>query len=346
MRRFVLMICIVACCLLTHAQQPQKGSITLRVISAQQTGLENATVELLKAKDSSLAKVAITDKEGNVLFENIPPGTYLARISIVNFTTHYSSPVELSEAQTIVSIPAIILLPKSGNLSGVTVTARKPFIQKLTDRIVVNVENSIVSAGSSAMEVLERSPGVNIDQNDVISLRGKSGVIIMIDGKPTAMSGADLANYLKGLPSAAIERIDIITNPSAKYDASGNAGIIDIRMKKDQRLGTNGTYTVGYGQGLYPKANAGATFNYRNKKVNVFGNYNHGYFVGLNHLILDRSFYNNGVYNGGDLKDNYAKTPFHTNTARFGADFFPGKKTIIGFVVNGTFNHIRRNSTN
>lgn len=120
------------------------------------------------------------------------------------------------------------------------------------------------------MDVLERSPGVSIDQNDVLGLRGRQGVIIMIDGKPSPMTGADLANYLRGLPSSAIERIEIITNPSAKYDAAGNSGIIDIRMKKDQRFGVNGTLTAGYGQGVYPKANTGTTFNYRNKKVNLF----------------------------------------------------------------------------
>jgi outer membrane receptor protein involved in Fe transport len=211
---------------------------------------------------------------------------------------------------------------------------------------VVNVENSIVSAGSSAMDVLERSPGVNIDQNDAISLRGKAGVIIMIDGKPTPMTGADLANYLKGLPSSAIERIDIITNPSAKYEAAGNSGIIDIRMKKDQRMGVNGTFTTGYGQGVYPKANAGSTFNYRNSKVNLFGNYNYAYRIGLNHLLLDRSFFDNGVYNGGDLKDNYSKSPVSSHTPRLGMDFFPSKKTIIGFVVNGNFNHYTRKNNN
>ena len=196
------------------------------------------------------------------------------------------------------------------------------------------------------MDVLERSPGVNIDQNDNITLIGRSGVIIMIDGKPSAMAGSDLANYLKGLPSAAIERIDIITNPSAKYDAAGNAGIIDIRMKKDQRFGYNGSATAGYGQGIYPKANAGTTFNYRNKKINVFGNYNYAYFVGLNHLILDRNFFDNGTYNGGDLKDNYSVSDFSSHTVRFGTDIFPGKKSIIGFVVNGNFSHIPRTSSN
>jgi hypothetical protein len=326
--------------------QTNRGKISVTIVSDQQSAIENATVELLKAKDSSLVKVAITDKNGVAEFENISFGSYILKASSAGRVTQLSSSFNLSSDQSLVTVPKIGLQPDAKQLGNVTVTGKKPFIQKLNDRIVVNVENSIISAGSSAMDVLERSPGVIVDQNDNISLRGRSGVIIMIDGKPTAMTGADLANYLKGLPSAAIERIDIITNPSAKYDASGNAGIIDIRMKKDQRFGTNGTLTAGYGQGIYPKANGGGTFNYRNKKINVFGNYNRGYFIGLNHLILDRNFYNNGVYNGGDLKDNYAKTPFNTNTARVGADFFPSKKTIIGFVVNGTFNHIRRNSGN
>jgi hypothetical protein len=326
--------------------QTQRGKITANVFNDQGASVENATIELRKSKDSSLVKVAITDKNGLAEFENIPFGSYLAKITLINYIPQYSSGFILSAEQSLVQIPKIILQQGNTQLSNVTVTARKPFIQKLSDRIVVNVENSIVSAGSSAMDVLERSPGVNIDQNDVISLRGRSGVIIMIDGKPTAMTGADLANYLRSLPSAAIERIDIITNPSAKYDAAGNSGIIDIRMKKDQRLGANGTFTTGYGQGIYPKANAGSTFNYRNKKLNVFGNYNYAYREGLNHLILDRNFYNNGVYNGGDLKDNYSKSPFSSNTTRLGMDYFPSKKTIIGFVVNGNFNRYRRNNDN
>ncbi|MBL7738860.1 MAG: TonB-dependent receptor [Chitinophagaceae bacterium] len=329
-----------------YAQTSGKGKITVSIVNGKQEAIENATVELLRTKDSSLVKIAISDKGGLTEFENISFGYYLLKSKVVNYAAGYSGVINLTAADPLIWVPALVLQPVAAELGNVTVNARKPFIQKLTDRIVVNVENSIVSAGSSAMDVLERSPGVNIDQNDVISLRGRSGVIIMIDGKPTAMTGADLANYLRSLPSATIERIDIITNPSAKYDAAGNSGIIDIRMKKDQRFGINGTFTAGYGQGVYPKANAGTTFNYRNKKINVFGNYNYAYRVGLNHLILDRNFYNNGVYNGGDLKDNYSKSPFGSHTTRVGMDYFPSRKTILGFVVNGNFNHYRRNSSN
>lgn len=341
-----ILLCTWLLCAIMTAQA-QRGSVKVNIANDQQAALENATIEVINKKDSSLVKAAITDKNGIAELENIRFGDYLLRVSVINYATQYSTPFSLTAEQSLVTVPKIVLTPKSGQLSNVTVTARKPFIQKLSDRIVVNVENSIVSAGSSALDVLERSPGVNVSNDDVISLRGRSGVIIMIDGKPTAMSGADLANYLRGLPSAAIERIDIITNPSAKYDAAGNSGIIDIRMKKDQRMGTNGTFTAGYGQGVYPKANAGTTFNYRNKKVNVFGSYNYAYRIGLNHLYLDRNFYDeNGVYNGGDLKDNYNKPEFGSHATRFGADFFPSKKTILGVVVNANFNHFTRRNDN
>jgi iron complex outermembrane receptor protein len=327
--------------------QAQKGKITVSIINDKQSPIENATVELVKSKDSSLVKISLSDKAGLAEFDNISFGSYLVRSRVVNDNLAWSPVINLSEGNSLIQLSPLVMQQGATELGGVTVTVKKPFIQKLSDRIVVNVENSIVSAGSSAMDVLERSPGVNVDANDAISLRGRSGVIIMIDGKPTAMAGADLANYLRGLPSAAIERIDIITNPSAKYDAAGNSGIIDIKMKKDQRLGTNGTFTAGYGQGVYPKANSGVTFNYRNKKINVFGNYNYAYRVGLNHLFLDRNFYtDNGVFNGGDLKDNYNKPQLNSHTTRIGADFFPSKKTIIGFVVNGNFNHFARVNNN
>ncbi len=344
MRKLLLLLPVLLFSGLLQAQT-QRGKVSVAVVNDQQQSLENATVEILRKKDSVLVKAGITDKSGLAELENIRLGDYLLRVSIVNYSPYYSS-FSLTEEKAELSLPKITLQPSATQLGAVSVTGRKPFIQKLSDRIVVNVENSIVSAGSSAMDVLERSPGVIVDQNDIISLRGRAGVIIMIDGKPTAMGGADLANYLRGLPSAAIERIDIITNPSAKYDAAGNSGIIDIRMKKDQRLGTNGTFTAGYGQGVYPKANAGTTFNYRNKKINIFGNYNYAYRVGLNHLILDRNFYSNGIYNGGDLKDNYSKMPFQSNASRLGMDFFPSKKTIVGFVVNGNFNKFKRRNNN
>lgn len=345
MRKFTLLSLCVLITTLALAQQKGKASIT--VLNEQNQPVENAIVELLRSNDSAFIKAAISDKTGSADFENLGFNTYIIRASSVGMKANYSNSFSLNETQAAIQLPPISLASKpSSQLQNVTVSAKKPFIQKLSDRIVVNVESSPINAGSSAIEILERSPGVTIDQNDNISLRGKSGVIIMIDGKRTPMSGQDLANYLRGLPTNAIDRIDIITNPSSKYEAAGSSGIIDIRMRKDQRLGANGTLTAGYGQGVYPKANAGTTFNYRNKKVNIFGNYNYNYRRGLNHLILDRNFYTNGSFDGEDKKDNYTTFPSNSNVARLGMDFFPSKKTIVGFVINSNFFDFNSNNHN
>ena len=343
----ILLVTIVICISgWAFAQQPTiRGRISI-VINAEKKPLEGATVELLRSKDSVLMKAAVTDKTGLAELENIKPGDYLIRASMINHSTSYARAFSITAEQPVMTLEGLTLPEKAKEMDEVTVTAKKPFIQKLNDRIVVNVEGSIISSGSSAMDILERSPGVNVDQNDLISLRGRGGVIIMIDGKPSPLSAADLAVYLRNMPSNAIERIEIITNPSAKYDAAGNSGIIDIRLKKDQRLGTNGTFNAGYGQGVYPKANTGISLNYRNKKVNLFGNYNYSYRKNLNHLILNRNFYNNGEYTSGDDKDNYVTSPSNAHTTRMGADFFVSKKTTVGFVVNATFIDINRTNTN
>lgn len=321
------------------------GRVTATILTDAASAAEGSTVELLRAKDSALIKTALADKTGSAEFEKVKYGSYLLRISALNFKTFYSSQFDVSNES--VSVPTVRLQPKPAtDLGNVSVVTQKPFIQRLTDRIVVNVENSIVNAGSTALEVLERSPGITVDQNDNIALRGRAGVIIMIDGKITPMSGADLSNYLKGLSSNAIERIDIITNPSSRYDAAGNSGIIDIRLKKDKRLGSNGILNAGYGQGVYPKANAGLSMNYRNKSVNVFGNYNYNFRKGMNHLFLERNFYENGQFTGGDEKDNLMVFPTNNHAARLGADFFPAKNTIVGFVVNSTFSSTDRTNTN
>ena len=340
MKKWISLFAFIGMALGSMAQNTN-GKISVTVKGDDQL-LENATVYLLDVKDSSLVKLSLTGKTGVAEFENILHGQYLIKATNINFEPYHSDPFTLN-AETL-TLPQVVLSRTATQMQGVTVKAQKPFIQKLTDRIVVNVENSIVSSGSTAMDILERSPGVAIDQNESISLRGRSGVIIMIDGKPTPMAGNELGAYLRGLPSSAIERIDLITNPSAKYEAAGNSGIIDIRLKKDQRLGMNGTLNASYGQGIYPKINTGGSFNYRNKSMNFFGSYNYAYREHLNNLIINRNFYEDGVFKGSDDKDNYAFMPIRSQNMRFGADFFPSKKTTIGFVINSNFNRFNRRS--
>jgi iron complex outermembrane recepter protein len=341
MRHYLLIIFFLS----VHYANAQRGEITVTITSEQKASLENATVELVKSKDTSLVKAAVADKSGNAVFEGIPFGSYVIRTSLVNHATQYSAPITLSaENNAVRTTMALQQLPKE--MQGVTVAAKRPFVQRLTDRLVVNVENSIVSAGSSAMDVLERSPGVRIGQNDAISLAGKGGVIIMINGKIVPMSGEELGNYLRSLPSNVIERIDIITNPSARYDAAGNAGIIDIRMKKDQKLGANGTFTGSYGQGRYPKTNSGGTFNYRSKKINVFGNLNYSYARHFNDMRTRRDFFQNGGYTGSYTQRNMIKRQFNSSVARLGADYFLNSKTILGVIVTGSKHLTNRTSDN
>ncbi|RYY48276.1 MAG: TonB-dependent receptor [Chitinophagaceae bacterium] len=323
------------------------GRISLIIKNEQSAGVENATAALLKSGTQTLVKTSFADKSGMLAFEHLPYGTYQVKLTAAGFEDLLTDSIVLNEQSSLVSIPPITMKTTSRqSLKTVTVTAKKPFIQRLNDRLVVNVDNSVVNAGSSAFEVLERSPGVTIDNNDNIALRGKQGVIIMIDGKPSPMTGQDLASYLRSLPTNSIDRIEIITNPSSKYDAAGNSGIIDIRLKKDQRMGTNGSFNAGYGQGVYPKANTGLSLNHREKKLNLFGSYNYAYRKNLNRLYLDRNFFENGQFTGSDLKDNLSRAPITSNTMRVGADYYAGPKTIIGVVLNSNFNHFNRKNNN
>ena len=168
---------------------------------------------------------------------------------------------------------------------------------------------------------MARSPGVKVDQNDNISLKGKQGVTIMIDGKITPVSGDDLANILKSMPSSTIDKIELISNPGAKYDAVGTAGIINIKTKKDQKVGWSGSANLTYGQGVYAKYNGSINLNYRNKKFNVFANYSYANRYWFNNLMLNRRFYNaSGGLEFAYDQDNYSLFDFKNHIASTGVD--------------------------
>jgi outer membrane receptor protein involved in Fe transport len=229
------------------------------------------------------------------------------------------------------------LLPDTKILEEVVVVKAKPYIERQGGKMILNVESNIGATGSSAFEVLEKAPSVNVDQNDNISLRGKGGIIVQIDGKNTPLSGSNLANYLRGIPSGAVEKIEFITNPGAKYDASGSA-IINIKMKKDRKRGTNGTVSLMAGQGKYPRSNNSLSLNHRNKDINVFGSYSFAYSEWFNDLNLDRKFFENGNFTGRYDQVNSLKMNFRNHILRSGIDWTPSKKHSFGVVVNGVSN--------
>lgn len=322
------------------------GSISGTVRDSTQNGIEAVTINLFRLTDSAFIKAELTDIDGKFEFVEIQPGTYYIKASLLGYRELTSENFELSDINAGVELPVLRMSSAGVELGEVSVIAQKPFIERRSDRLIVNVESSMLSSGASAMDVLERSPGIIVSSNDAITVRGRSGVIFMIDGKPTPMSGQDLANFLRGMPSSSIERIEIITNPSAKYDAAGNAGIIDIRLKKDKNQGTNGTLTANYAQGVYPKAGAGLSVNHRNKKVNVFGSYNYNYRKGFNDLRLYRSFFEEGQRTGAYDQRNYLRIPYHFNNARLGVDYSISPNTIIGILASGNLNKFKPNGEN
>ncbi|MXV49870.1 TonB-dependent receptor [Pedobacter sp. HMF7647] len=333
------LIALVCSATMSIAQNKLDGSkITGKVVDSQQKTLDFATVSLLRAKDSSLVKTALTNENGIYEFTNQIAGNYLVSSTVVGMKKSYSNVFTLDESHQQITLPALTLASESKNLKEVSVTAKKPFVERKPDRMVVNVEGSTVASGNNALEVLQKSPGVTVDNDDNIALQGKKGVLVMIDGKQTYMSNADLANMLRNMQSSQIESIELITNPSSKYDASGTAGIINIKLKKDKKIGTNGTLTAGVGYGKNHRANTGLSLNHRNKKFNAFGDYNYSNNRRENNLQIDRITPSNNqpLYFGQDgTFDNHNQG----NNFKVGADYFINKNNTLGVLVNGYINN-------
>jgi hypothetical protein len=204
----------------------------------------------------------------------------------------------------------------------------------------VNVDAAVTNVGASALEVLEKSPGVSVDKDGNISLKGKQGVQIYIDGKPSYVSGADLVNLLKNMNAAQLDQIEIMTNPPAKYDAAGNSGIINIKTKKNKAKGFNGSATAGFSQGSYWRANGNLNLNYRNGRYNAFFNYSYNKNNSFQELTIHRTYKKDDLKTVDAMFDQVAFMP-STNTGnnlKFGMDYFLTKKTTIGFVSSGFMN--------
>ncbi len=230
-----------------------------------------------------------------------------------------------------------ILKKQNGELQSVAVVVKKPFIEQKSDRILVNVDASPANAGTSVMDVLEKSPGVSVDKDGNISLKGKQGVNIMIDDRPTYMSGAQLAVYLKSLPSSAIDQLEIMSNPSAKYDAAGNSGIINIKTKKNKAKGFNGSTTLTYTQGEYAKPGGSLNLNYRENKFNFFFNGGYTYWQGFQDLDINRNYLDAGTkqINSIFTQNTHMKFLSPELNLKFGADYFLDSKTTLGIVFSG-----------
>ncbi len=309
-----------------------------RVLNSDGTPVDFANVILNGAADSTIVKLEYTNQDGSFSIPNVKPGEYWIRINYVGLADFNTEIFSLNNEASF-EIEDVLMSPPSNELAEVTVTAKRPLLEMKADRMVFNVDGSINASGSDALELLRKAPGVMVDNNENVMLMGKSGVMIFIDGKPSKLSGDQLSNYLKTIPSSEIDNIEIITNPSSKYDAEGNAGIINIRFKKDASLGANGSLNVNYKQGETTGYGATLTGNWRNKKWNAFGNaslYDGG---NINPTNI-RSELNGVVYD----QRSTGRSNWSGNNFKFGLDHFISDKSTVGVLLSSSISKSDWNS--
>lgn len=346
MRKFITMLSLFISFTIVGYSQVKTGKVSGTVIDGNSKTIESSTIILERAKDSSVVKMGAADKTGHFEFENIDEGRYLVSVSAIGHQKGYSEIFELTPNKNSVQLKTIELAAVAKNLAGVTVVAKKPLIEQKIDRTVVNVDAAISNVGATALEVLEKSPGVTVDKDGNISLKGKQGVQVYIDGRPAYLSGADLANMLKSMSASQLDQIEIMTNPPAKYDAAGNSGIINIKTKKNKQFGYNGSATVGFTQGYYPRTNESFNFNYRNGKFNLFTNLSHNYNNRFQQLNIQRNFRDPSTK---DITSTFDQVSRMTNenlfyNGKIGVDYSASKNTTIGAVIN-SFRNPRMLST-
>lgn len=319
---FLLLSAIFTLC---HAQGL---SISGTIEDEKGEGVPFATIILKSAADSSMIKADVTTETGNFIFERLKPGKYFAEASYLGLTENRSDIIEIEEKSK--TLPALVLKENAKQLDEVVVAAQRSLIEVKADRTVFNVQGTINSAGDNGLSLLRKAPGVLVDNNNSISVLGRAGVLIYVDGKRVPLTGDDLSSYLENLTSEQIDKIDIITNPGSRYEAQGNAGIIDIRLKKDKNLGANGSVSSTIGHGRYTTGNLNANGNYRNKNLNAFGGVGVNKGTRWNEMIFDT--YQNGIRLD---ETNRSTHDFNGINGRWGTDFFINKKSTIGFLVIG-----------
>jgi iron complex outermembrane receptor protein len=334
-----VVVLFVALPLAVLCQTAEKENFSLVIVNEQHQVVSGATVKMLK--DGKLAASAVAGQDGRAIFDHLSKGGYTFLVSSAGYQPKMTHEYRLPGAET----DTVGLQLLTGLMQEATVTGRTPPVERKRDRTIINVDASPTNTGSTVLEVLERSPGVTVDRNGSITLNGKQGVLVMIDDKPTYLGGDDLNNLLSSMNSSQVARIELIPNPPARYDAAGTAGIINIKTKKNNNEGLNGTVTASYGQGIYPKSNNSLVLNYRKGPINTFFNFSNSDVEYLTDLYAYRQYYddNNNVIAILQQPTSLTGTVIN-NTAKTGIDYSPSAGTTIGLALTGT--NIDRNGNN
>ena len=319
--------------LASHAQA--LGTLHGTLANSAGVTLEFATVTLHRTADSVVVKTEFSDRQG--AFQLAAPAGRSYRLSVaqVGCGRYWSAPFTLPEGG--LSLPAITLVvSQAASLKEITVVARKPLYERLPDRTVVHVADSPLAAGATALDVLGRSPGITLDEANNLALRGRQGLLVVVDGKRLPLTGPELAEYLRALPADQLQSLELITNPPASYDAQGGAGVIALNLKKDQRLGTNGSVNASYGYSEQGKFTGGLALNHRRKNLNVYGNYaytDRRYFVRVD---FDRQFAASPhLPASGTRQGNEQLSHLRSHAGKAGLDLTLSKRTLLGLAVTG-----------
>jgi hypothetical protein len=344
-------LCSIALFLLfsfTSQAQDNTSTFTLQGSVKDENGayLDYATINLLKAQDSSILSIVFTDEKGAYQFKNVQKGSYLVKASSVGFQDEESELITFPNKEgNSYQVKDLTLKPTSTSLNEVVITVQKPLIERKADMLIVNVENSTLAAGNNALDILERSPGVSVDKDDNISLQGKQGTLILIDGKETHLSASQLANLLRSTDGNTIESLEIISNPSAKYDAKGTAGIINIKLKKNKQIGTNGSISLSGGYGNSHKTSNSLSLSHKNGKINVYGTYNHLNNKGNQDIGIYRVVGQETAFTSFDQLTRLDDQR-NSNSGRVGIDYETSEKNILGVQINTNMNNRKTDNSN
>jgi len=333
----ILCACLFTWALLSYCSQLYAQINTAVIqgrVSTEDRGPADLATVILLASDSSILKSAVCDDKGAFKFTALVPGKYLVLATKIGYNQSLSGPHTVIDGEIVnAAIKLTVSIPQ---LKEVAITGQRDYVEVKPGKVVLNVQRSIIAEGNSAFEILRQAPGVKITNNS-ISIIGRQNALVTLDGKPTNLTGEDLTGFLQGMTSGSIQQIELITNPSAKYDASAG-GIINIVSRKGTNLGTNGTFNASAGYGNFYKSNVGVVFNNRTDKFNIYGNYSYTADEVFHTFTTDRIINFNGVTSNYNA-DYYTTQQKSYNNFKFGADYFITDKQTLGVVIYGTVNN-------
>jgi hypothetical protein len=325
MKKYFSVLLLAFCTIATSAKSPISGIVKDR---ADGSTIPFATAALLRTDSTTITGV-IANNDGKFVLENVATGEYLLQISFIGYDRAYQT-VNVPEQS---DIGEIYLSENANMLQEVVITGRRQLIEHRLDRTVINVADNMITSGLNVQDLLKQLPGLVVDQDGNIKLNGRTATVY-IDGRPTRLPAEQVAQMLNGMIGDVVDRVELIDNPSSRYEAGMSSAIVNIRLKRDASLGVNGSVSGGLGFNDYNLASRGGlNLNYRSKRLNIFGNY------GYDNRTRVTDLYQNRNYNG-EIPVTYSQNSFikgdnQSHTLRTGVDYFINSKQTIGFLFNG-----------